>query len=158
MDLTYEQYFHARYDRIVQLARELERVLGRKKAFEIIGKAHDKFAVESVKKRISERGRPIKNFEDFKAFAKKEQRSPFFSHFVTFSCPEETHRKWVVRTTECLAAKTFKELNATDLGYIMCCNTDFAAARAYHPKLKLKITKTLMKGDNCCESIYSWEE
>ena len=81
MDLTYEQYFHARYDRMVQLARELERVLGRKKAFEIIGKAHDKFAVESVKKRISERGRPIKNFEDFKAFAKKEQRSPFFSHF-----------------------------------------------------------------------------
>lgn len=158
MELTYEQYFHARYNRMVQLARELEQVLGREKAFEIIGKACERFAVESVKKQMAERGRPIKNFEDFKAFAKEEQRSPFFSHIVTFTYPEETPKKWVIRTTECLIAKTFKELNATDLGYIMCCNTDLAAARAYHPKLKLSMTKSLMKGDSCCESTYYWEE
>lgn len=158
MELTYEQYLHARYDRMVHLARELERVLGREKAFEIIGKASEKFAVDSVKKKMAERGRPIKNFEDFKALAKEEQRSPFFSHFVTFTYPEETSKKWVIRTTECLAARTFKELNATDLGQIMCCNTDFASARAYHPKLKLSMTKTLMKGDDYCESIYCWQE
>lgn len=157
MELTYEQYFHTRYERMVQLGRELERVLGREKAFKIIGKACDRFAVELIKKKTAERGRPIKNFEDFKTFAKEEQRSTLFSHFATFTYPEETSKKWVIRTTECLIAKTFKEMNATDLGQIMC-NTDFAAAQAYHPKLKLLMTKSLMKGDEYCESTYHWEE
>jgi len=35
MDLTYEQYIHACYDRIIQLSKELERVLGREKTLEV---------------------------------------------------------------------------------------------------------------------------
>lgn len=158
MELTYEQYFHALYDGMVQLAREIERVLGRERAFEIIGKAREKAAVESVKKQIAKRG-PINNFEDFKAFMKKEQRSnPMSSYTGTATYPEETPKKWVAHATECIIAKTFKDLDATDLGYIMCCHTDFAAARAYHPKIKLRRTKTLMQGDNCCDHTFCWEE
>ena len=60
--------------------------------------------------------------------------------------------------TECLWAKTFKELNAADIGYILCCRPDFAIARAYHPNIRLKRTKTLMQGDSYCNHTYYWKE
>jgi hypothetical protein len=157
MDLTYEQYFRNVYRQMVYLARELERVQGREKAHEIIRKAREKYAVESTRKEMAERG-PIKNFEDFKALAKEGLESPFWSHTLTMTFPEETPKKIVHHITECLWAKTFKEMNATDLGYIMSCHPDFATAQVYHPKIKLKRTKTLMQGDSYCDHTYYWEE
>ncbi len=157
MELTYEQYFRDRYGEIVRLARELERVMGKKKAFEIIGKAREKYIVELTRKEIAERG-PIKNFEDFKAIEKDENASPFFSHVLTFTYTEETQTKLTLHVTECLKAKIFKEMNATDLGYVMFCHPDFAYAQACHPKIKMKRTKTLMQGDRYCDHTYYWEE
>jgi hypothetical protein len=156
-ELTYEQYFREVFGPIVHLARELERVLGREKAFEIIRKAGERYAVEWTRKQMAEKG-PIKNFEDFKAFVKEEDKSQFWSHALTLTYAEETPKKIVYRITECLWAKTFKEMNAADLGYIMICHSDFATAQAYHPKIKLKRTKTLMQGDSYCDHTYYWEE
>jgi len=155
--LTYEEYFHRRFDSQVQLVRELERVLGRKKAFEIVGKASEKSAVENVKKDIAEEGQ-MKNFEEFKEGMKKEESSPFWTHTLTVEYLEETPKKTATRVTECLWAKTFKELKATDIGYILSCKPDFAMARAQHPKLRLKRTKTLMQGDDCCNHTWYWKE
>jgi hypothetical protein len=155
--LTYEEYFHRRFDSQVKLARELERVLGRKKAFEILGKASEKSAVESIKKEIAEKGQ-TKNFEEFKTEMKKSDRGPFWTHTLTVEYLEETPTKFATRVTECLWAKTFKELKATDIGYVLSCRPDFAMARAQHPKLRLKRTKTLMQGDNCCNHTWYWKE
>jgi hypothetical protein len=155
MELTYEQHFRDKYEEMVHLARELERVLGREKAFGIIGKAYERHWVESTRKEMAER-EPIKNFEDFKAFMKED--SPFWSHVLTYTFPEETPQKICMHVTECLWAKTFKEMNALDLGYIMFCQVDFAMAQAYHPKIKVKRTKTLMQGDSHCDFAYYWEE
>ncbi len=157
MELTYEQYFRDRYGEIIHLARELERVLGREKAFEIIGKAREKYIVELTRQEIAEKG-PIKNFEDFKVIEKDENASPFFSHVLTFTYTEETPKKLTLHVTECLKAKIFKEMNATDLGYVMFCHPDFAYAQACHPKIKMKRTKTLMQGDRYCDHTYYWEE
>ena len=60
--MTYEQHFRDRCHEMVCLAGELERVLGRKKALEIMGKARERFIVEVTRK---ERG-SVKSFEDFK--------------------------------------------------------------------------------------------
>jgi len=155
--LTYEEYFHWRYDSQVRLVRELERALGKKKAFEIVGKSIEKSIAESAKKKIAEKG-PMKNFEEFKADMKKGESSPFWAHTLTVKYLEETPKKFATRVTECLWAKTFKELNATDIGYVISCRPDFAMARAQHPKLRLKRTKTLMQGDNCCNHTYYWKE
>ena len=156
MERTYEKYFRDHYAGIVHLARELEQVLGREKALEIIGKERERYAVELTMKQMTDRG-PIKNFEDFKAFVKEEQ-SPFGSHVLTITFREETPKKIAFHVTECLWAKTLKEMNATDLGYIMFCHPDFATAQAYHPKIKLKRTKTLMQGDSYYDHTYYWEE
>jgi len=103
-----------------------------------------------------EERKPIKNFEAFKAFMKEEQKSGRWSHIVTRTLTEEKPNELIIHSSECLIAKMFKEMNAVDLGLIMCCNTDFATAKIYHPKLKLRQTKTLMK-DDYCEKIYYWE-
>jgi len=52
----------------------------------------------------------------------------------------------------------FKEMKATDLGYVLNCQPDFAYAKACHPNVKLKRTKTLMQGDNYCDHTFYWEE
>jgi len=156
MELTYEQYFRDKYGGMVHFARELERILGREKAFEIIGKARERYVVELTRKEIVRE--PIKNFEDFKAIEKDENASPFFSHVLTLTYTEETSKKLTLHVTECLWAKIFKEMNATDLGYIMFCHPDFAYAQACHPKIKMRRTRTLMQGHSYCNHTYYWEE
>ncbi|MGB8781089.1 MAG: L-2-amino-thiazoline-4-carboxylic acid hydrolase [Candidatus Bathyarchaeia archaeon] len=156
MVLTYEQFFQDRYRDTVGLAEVFEHALGRKRAFGIIKKWAEKSGVESVKNQLSKK--PIKKFEDFKRFVKEENESPFWTHALTVTYPEETPVKLSAHITECLWAKTFKEMNATKLGYVICCRRDFATARAYNPKIRLKRTKTVMQGDGYCNHTYYWKE
>jgi hypothetical protein len=152
--ITYEQYFRDKCREMVCFAEEFERVLGRNKTLEIIGKARERYIAEITKK---ERGL-AKSFEDFKAHEKAENASPYFSNTLTFTYPEETPSKFTVHVTECLWAKVFKEMRATDLGYVLNCQPDFAYAKAWNPNIKLKRTKTLMQGDDCCDLTFYWEE
>jgi hypothetical protein len=152
--MTYEQYFRERCHEMVFLAEEFERVLGRKKTLEVMGKARDRYIAEITKKERE----PVKNFEDFKAGEKAENASPYFSHTLTLTYQEETPSKLTLHVTECLWAKVFKEMKATDLGYVLSCQPDFAYARACHPNIKLKRTKTLMQGDDYCDHTFYWEE
>ena len=153
-EMTYEQYFRDRCHEMICLARELEQLLGRNKTLEVMGRAREKYILELTKK---ERGL-IRNFEDFKASEKTENASPYFSHTLTLTYPEETPDRLTLHVTECLWAKVFKEINATDLGYVLFCQPDFAYAKACHPKIKMRRTKTLMQGDDCCNHTFYWEE
>jgi hypothetical protein len=65
-EMTFEQYFRDKCHEMICLAEEFERVLGRKKTLEIIGKARDRYITENTKK---EHG-TINTFEDFKALEK----------------------------------------------------------------------------------------
>ncbi len=153
MDLTYEQYAHARYDGIIQLSRELEQVLGKEKTLEIVGKAMEKYDLELVKKHLPGR-KPIKDFEDFKAFMKGLHESHFASHLFTIAYRGETATEIEFHTTECLPAKVFRDMKADDLGYAMICQPDFVTTPHYCPNVQLKRTKTLMQGNDHCDTTY----
>ena len=152
--VTYEQYFRDKCHEMVCFAEEFERVLGKEKTLEIIGKARERYISEIT---LKERGL-VKSFEDFKAGEKAENASPYFSNTLTLTYPEETSSKLALRVTECLWAKVFKEIGATDLGYVLNCQPDFAYAKACNPNIKLKRTKTLMQGYDCCDHTFYWEE
>jgi hypothetical protein len=152
--MTYEESVRDKYHEMICLADELERILGKEKTLKIMGKARDRYITEITKK---ER-KPVENFEDFKASEKAENASPYFSHTLTLTYPEETPNKLTLHVTECLWAKVFKEMKATDLGYILHCQPDFAYAEACHPKINMKRTKTLMQGDNYCNHTFYWEK
>jgi hypothetical protein len=158
VEITYEQYFQDRCRSTVELVKALEHALGKDKTLEIVRKwarEREKSAVESIKNEMSKK--PIRNFQDFKLFMKEGNKSPFWTHVLTLSS-EETPNKFCDHVTECLWAKTYKEMNATDLGYILHCRPDFAMAKAYHPKIRLNRTKTLMQGDKYCNHTWYWKE
>ncbi len=152
MDLTYERYIHACYDGIIQLSRELEQILGKEKTLEIIRKTREKYDLELVEKQLS--GRTIKTFEDFKTFMKELHESNFAGHLFTITYHDKTPNEIEFHTTECLMAKVFRDMKATELGYAMICQPDFVTTPSYHPNVKLKRTKTLMQGDNYCDTTY----
>jgi hypothetical protein len=154
MGMSYEEHFRDRCHEMVCLAEEFERVLGRKKTLEIMGKARDKYIAELTKK---EHG-TINTFEDFVKSEKAENASTYFLHTLSLTYPEETPTKLTLRVSECLWAKVFKEMKATDLGYVLNCQPDFAYVKACHPNIKLKRTKTLMQGDDYCDHTFYWEE
>jgi len=157
MDLTYEQYIHACYDGIIQLSRELEQILGRKKTLEIIGRAQEKHDLELVRKHLYGR-KPIKNFKDFKAFMKELHESPFTSHLFTIKYLHDTATEIEFHTTECLLAKVFRDMKAADLGYVMICRPDFITTPSYCQNVHLKRTRTLMQGDDCCDTTYCFSD
>jgi hypothetical protein len=157
MESIYEPLLNEICARMIYLVKELEQVLGREKALELIGKGNERGLVELTKKTIAEI-EPIKTFMDFKEFRRKGMESTFLSNILSGTISEETPKKIVSHITECMWAKTFKEMNARELGYIMCCHPDFATGRLYHPKIKFRRTKTLMQGDSCCNHTFYWEE
>ncbi len=155
MEETYEELFRIRYSDAVQLAREFQRVFGKEKSAEIIGDLSDRKGVEMVKQ-MTEKV-PIKTFEDFIAVYKGSLDDPLFSHALTVTITEETPTTLKLQITECLWAKTFREMNAADLGYSMICHPDFPMAQAFHPNIRMERTKTLMQGDDCCNHQYFWK-
>ena len=156
MNLTYEEFFRRVLGSKAQLARELERVLGKKKAFEVIEKAQEKIARNWVKQ-MTEKHR-INSFDDFVVVMKKIINSPMRQHTTTLAVQEETPKKLTLCTTECLRARIFKEMDAADLGYLMFCHQDSQTAKDFHPKIRFERTKNLMQGDDCCDHTYLWEE
>lgn len=155
MEITYEEFFRNVLRGKVQLARELEQALGHKKAFEIIGEAQKKMALSWVKRMKEQHS--IESFEDFATIMKKVIQNPMRQQTTTLTIQKETPEKLAFTTTECLRARIFEEMEATDLGYLMFCHQDIAAAKAFHPKIKLTRTKNLMQGDEYCNHTYYWD-
>jgi hypothetical protein len=89
-------------------------------------------------------------------FTKMYRDKGHYKNTLTYRIIGESEKTFEIRITECLWAKTFLEKNAGDLGYLTICYGDFASAKAYHPKLKLRLTKTLMQGFECCNHRYTW--
>ena len=85
------------------------------------------------------------------------QADSFFQKALTFYVVEDTPRAFEVKVTECLWAKTYRDVYAADLGYVLSCYGDFASAQGFNPKMRMIRTKTLMQGDDCCNHRYVLE-
>jgi hypothetical protein len=100
----------------------------------------------------------VSKFEDFSKPTKESFNGPFYSNTLTAEVLEDSPKKLSVKITECLWAKSMRELGAEDIGYILNCKHDPEMCQHIHPKLKLKRTKTLMNGDDYCDYIWYWDE
>ena len=61
----------------------------------------------------------------------------------------QTQFDWDV--TRCRYAEMYKELGLADLGVLLSCARDFAMVEGFNPKMKLRRTKTIMEGNDCCD-------
>jgi len=129
------------------------------------GQVGDGDFIEMLKKASEESGRssaegfarslPTNDFEAFKSWAREADR--FSQHALTFEIVEDSDTALEVKITECLWAKTFREMEASDIGYAGICHGDFAYAEGYNPKLRMERTRTLMQGDDHCDHRWLWE-
>jgi len=153
VDITYEDYMRSQYSGVIALAKDLEKLIGKEKTREILGRLYLREFTEWARGIVEEN--PINSMEDFAAMNRRIFTSSR-SHIMEIT--EATPTSYRERDTSCIFAKVCRDLDAADLGYVMFCATDFPLAKVFNPKMKLERTKTLMEGDDCCDFHYTWEE
>lgn len=148
--MSFAEVFKFSYADQLPILRGLEREIGSEKFTAMLKRIIDDLVSEQEAGRAKKLGR-----NDLAAFG-QELKNPdsFFQNLLTFEIIEDTPRAAEIKVTECLWAKTYREANAGDLGYVLTCYGDYAAAQAFNPKMRMIRTKTLMQGDDCCNHRY----
>jgi hypothetical protein len=129
--------------------------IGREELIEILKRINSEAVAQRQKESI--KNLPSTNFETFLARS-RSGLNRFVKHVLTWEDGERTAKSVRTKFTECLWATTFREANASDIGYAAICYPDYAAASAFNPKIKLIRPTTLMEGHDCCDFQYVWEE
>ena len=157
ISITYAKYFQSMAANAVGIIKALEKAFGKDNVHTVIKEWAEQTFGDKQKRKMETTDNPISTFEDFKTQWKEATESEYWTHVVTVSFPEDSDQKLECKYTECLWAKTMKDLKAEDIGYLICCHPDFAITKATHPKLRFERTKTLMQGDDCCNHTFFWE-
>ena len=144
---TYEKAFIWRFGYYIDIMQRFAEYFGRDKLITMIKRAVDE---------RNEGGGTDYPEHTFTEYIESGKNA--FKNMMTWEVIEESNRAYEIKVTECLWAKTFQERNAADIGYATICYSDFSDARAYHSKIKLERTKTIMQGDDCCNHRWTWEE
>lgn len=71
-----------------------------------------------------------------------------------FQIERKTPRSLKLRVTRCLYAEEMRKWNAADIGFAFYCSYDYGFCEGLNPRMTFKRTKTLMKGDDCCDHTY----
>jgi hypothetical protein len=158
VEIPYLDYIQASLSGEVSLFRELENSFGKEKAHKLIREWTLKKTIEGITKYLKETGVDIQSFEDFKQYMKKEWESEQLRGTHTYIIESDGPEHVSYTVTECIWKEAMEKLDATDLGILTMCDLDFETAPLYHPNIRLKRTKTLMNGDDCCDFTYVWEE
>jgi hypothetical protein len=143
---TYEEAFRWRFGYYINLMERFADYLGRDKLIEMIKRANDDHY-----KMVAE------NDPDFSFVKWYSEGGEIFKNMMTRTIVEKTDKALEIHVTECLWFQTFKERNATDIGYATICYSDFPSAKAAHPKVSLERTKSLMEGHDCCNHHWTWK-
>jgi len=135
---TYEEAFHWRYRYYIDLMKKIGEYMGRDKLITMIKSATDEYLLADA------------TYDKDFNFTRWLKGGKVYKNMMTKDIVELTDRTYEMKVTECLWAKIFKEYDAADIGYATVCYSDFASAKATHPKLRLERTKTIMEGDDSC--------
>jgi len=153
--MSFEGVFQFKYGPYISTLQRLANIIGKDKFIKMLKKASSEVAEQSVKNII--RNLP-KN--DFDTYIKKMIFTPLFKNTLSMEIVERTDKVLELKITECLWAKTIREIkepDAVDIGYALACYPEIATTEAFNPKLKVIRTKTLMQGHDCCNSRIVWE-
>lgn len=153
--MSFEEVFQFKYGPYISTMQRLANYIGKDKFIEMLKKASSEVAEQRVKNII--RNLP-KN--DFDTFINMMIFTPLFKNTLSMEIVEKTDKVLEIKITECLWAKTVRELkepDAVDIGYALICYPEIATTEAFNPKLKVIRTKTLMQGHDCCNTRIVWK-
>ena len=148
--MSFAEVFQSVYGHQVQTLKGFEQEIGSDKFTVMLKGIIDR----NVRREMGELAKKAgKN--DLATFT-EDLRKPdrFWQHALTFEVVEDTPTAYEVKVTECIWAKTLRGFNAGDLGYLLSCYGDYAAAEGFNPKMRMIRSKTLMQGDAFCNHRY----
>lgn len=67
---------------------------------------------------------------------------------------QRTEETLSFNVTRCAYAEFFQSLGLAELGFLFCCNRDFALVEGFSPSISLSRTQTLMQGADHCNFRY----
>ena len=156
VDITYEEYFRSHPltspEGFVNLVRTMEEELGKERAHEILLKSRKKVVEKSVKRNMGDKR--IKSLRDFM----KRPRPSIYQWALIREDEEASDDRYAFKIQSCLWAKTWGELDAQDIGYMVTCYSDNLSAEAMNPKLRLERKGTLMQGAPYCDFCFTWKK
>lgn len=155
IEMTYEQFYRALFGMTIDVFCLMEEEVGREEALERISKLSCEKTKESLKRSLEKE--EINDLKDFIKVYKRQLDSDLFKNTLSYEIKEESDETFKFDVNRCIRAEIFKEFDSQDIGYEVACQPDFEVLSVFHPNLKLKRTKTLMDGDECCNFEYAWE-
>jgi len=151
-DLTWQQVFDFSYKGYARVMKKLAAQIGPEKVLEALGQASSEAAAERVAALL-----PAAAPRDLGMFEQWMKTTPIYRSALVYDVVEQSASAFEIHVSQCLWAKTWRAQEAADLGYAAICHADYAASAAFHPKLRLTRTKTLMQGHDCCNHRWVME-
>ncbi|MDH4272649.1 MAG: L-2-amino-thiazoline-4-carboxylic acid hydrolase [Candidatus Aminicenantes bacterium] len=149
--LTYRQLFGARYGEFIQLAKALEKEMGREKLLDFLKKNTEARLFQLGQQQAKQS--PDQTFSTYV----KTFRGPAYDKTLTMQIVEDSDKVFELKVTECLWASVFLQAKAGEIGYAAVCFGDYAWAQGFNSKIRMVRDKTLMQGHDCCNHRYVWE-
>lgn len=151
-NLSYQEVFDFSFKSLIPVLKDLAKELGEEQVYEILKRIVYESALKGGQTTAGDL--PCNDFEAFKLLMKES--SPFWEHVFSMEIVEDTPETIEVKVSECLWAKTFREMGAEDLGYLLVCYRDYADCKGFNPKITMVRSKTLMQGDEYCNHRFLW--
>jgi len=143
-DMSFEQVFRFGFRPFVGILRVLSTQPGYEHLLEVLPQVSSQLFAENTRRRKT----ADRSLETFIGYLRTPDR--FWKNVLTAEIVEDTPNAFAIKVTECLWARTFREVDAADIGYACICHPDFASAAAFNPKMRMERTRTLMQGHECC--------
>ena len=113
----------------------------------VLRRAFREAAIETGK----ERAQSLKD-NSLRAFCTMIEKACIGSH--EWEKVEDSDDRQAYRFTRCMWAEAFKACGASDIGYQLMCAGDAPMSSAFNPAIRFSRTKSLMKGDDCCNHVF----
>jgi hypothetical protein len=150
--VTFQEVFDFAYKSLIPVLQGFAVELGEDRFLEFLKKVSLELALKAGQD--SARQLPCNDFAAFNASMREP--SHFAKHVLALEMVEDTPQAFEVRVTECLWAKTFREMGAAEIGYSLICHRDYADCQGFNPRITMIRSKTLMQGDDCCNHRFVW--
>ena len=139
-DFTFKQFY-------VPVMKSLEKEIGKEAFIEKLKKAGSEVGAQWGRDVLK-----ILQKNDMATLVAWIKEGGPYKHLQTFEIVEETDKTLELKVSECLYAKTFREADASDIGYAAICYSEYAWEYAFNPKIKFIRPQTLMQGNDFCHA------
>jgi hypothetical protein len=146
--MTAEETFRFFYGLFVPALVNLAKSVGREKLVRELTKVSAENAAQMIA--AAAKDMPKRDMKAFAGLIETMMATAPSNKAFAYEIVENSEKVNEAKFTQCLPAKIWREMNAADLGYALECSPVDAMAKAFNPKMKGAVLKTLMKGDSYC--------